>query len=183
MLVQLAGAPGSGKTRLARALATRTGAAVLNSDIVKSTLLDAGVLWSVAGPAAYQTLFALADDLLGQDHDVLLDSPSHYAFIPDSGRRIAAGRGARYRFVECACADPAELRRRLAGRTPMRSQMRDLDQPPPDADAPPTAIRLGEHRWQTFGPPDGHLVVDTCGPFEPVLERVLGFVLGDPPGP
>lgn len=99
-LLQLAGVPGSGKSRLAAALAAERDAIVVNSDVVKSTLLDAGVGWSQACPAAYQVLFALADDLLAQGHSVILDSPSHYAFIPENGARVASAHDVPYHFLE-----------------------------------------------------------------------------------
>jgi hypothetical protein len=55
----------------------------------------------------------------------------------------------------------------------MRSQMRDLDQPPPDSGGAFTAVRVGEHRWQTFGPPDGHITADTGQPFHQTLAETL----------
>jgi predicted kinase len=179
LLVQMAGAPGSGKTRLGLALAGRIGGVVVNSDVVKTSLLEADVPWSLAGPAAYRALVALADDLLGQGRSVVLDSPSHYPHIPENGLRVAAQRGAGYRFVECFCADTEELRRRLAARTPMRSQMRGVDQPPPDSGGTFTALRMGEHQWQTFGPPGGHLTVDTGGSFELALEQTPRYLHAD----
>lgn len=91
-LLQLAGVPGSGKSQLATAISGQRPAVIVSSDVVKSTLLNAGVEWKVAGPAAYQTLFALADHLLVQGHSVILDSPSHYPYIPELGARIAVSR-------------------------------------------------------------------------------------------
>lgn len=180
VLVQMAGAPGSGKTHLGRALAGRLPAVVVNSDVVKSTLLDAGVEWELAGPAAYRTLFALADDLLAQGRSVILDSPSHYAFIPENGAGVARRRRAAYRFVECDCPDATELKRRLTERTPMRSQMRGLDEPPPDSTAPSRAQRVGQHRWRTFGPAEGHLVLDTSAALDTCVEQALAYVRAAP---
>ncbi len=175
-LVQLAGAPGSGKSTFAAALAGARDAVIVNSDVVKSTLLDAGVVWSQAGPAAYQVLFALADDLLGQGRSVVLDSPSHYDYIPANGQRVASQHAVRYRFIELVCDDIDELKRRLAERKPRRSQMPDLDTPPPDSDKPTGAVRVGTHRWQTAGPAGGHLVLDARGPVESFLPEALAYV-------
>lgn len=175
-LLQLAGPPGSGKSRLAAAIASARAAIIVNSDVVKSTLLDAGVPWKMAGPAAYQTLFALAGDLLQQGHNVILDSPSHYAFIPENGQRVANERAGRYRFIELSCTDVDELRRRLAARTPLRSQMPALDQAPPDSDSPTQAVRVGTHQWQTRGPEDGHLVLDVTQPFEDYVKQALAYI-------
>lgn len=176
-LLQLAGAPASGKSKLAAAIASQRLAVIINSDVVKSTLLDAGVEWKLAGPAAYQTLFALADDLLGQGHSVILDSPSHYSYIPENGERIAREHGVPYRFIELACEDIGELRRRLAERTPRRSQMRDLDTPPPDGGSTFThAIPTGTHQWLTHGPAGGYARLDTTEPFDTYLRQALDYL-------
>lgn len=151
-------------------------AIVVNSDVVKSTLLDAGVPWKLAGPAAYQTLFALAGDLLMQGNNVILDSPSHYPYIPDNGERVAREHGGRYRFLELSCPDVGELRRRLAARTPLRSQMRALDEVPPDSDGSTQAVRMGTHHWQTCGPAGGHLVLDVMQPFDDYLKQAVAYI-------
>ncbi|HEX6521150.1 MAG TPA: ATP-binding protein [Streptosporangiaceae bacterium] len=176
-LLQLAGAPASGKSQLAAAIIGHAPAVIVNSDVVKSTLLDAGIEWKLAGPAAYQTLFALADDFLGQGHSVILDSPSHYAYIPENGERIARQHGVPYRFIELICEDLDELRRRMAQRTPRRSQMPGLDQPPPDSGPNFSgATRTGTHQWHTYGPAEGHLTLDTAEPFEKYLQQALDYL-------
>lgn len=176
-LLQLAGAPASGKSKLAAAIARHRPAVIVNSDVVKSTLLDAGIEWKLAGPAAYQTLFSLADDLLGQGHSVILDSPSHYGYIPESGGRIARQHGCSYRFIELACGDLGELRRRMAERIPRRSQMPGLDQPPPDSGVNFSgAARTGTHQWHTHGPAGGHLTLDTTEPFGKYLQQALDYL-------
>jgi len=57
----MAGAPGTGKSALAAALGQQIGAVVLDKDVVKSALLDAGIGWETAGVAASEAMFALAD--------------------------------------------------------------------------------------------------------------------------
>lgn len=173
-LLQLAGPPGSGKSRLAAAVASRCPAVVLNSDVLKSALLDAGVPWQLAGPGAYQALGAQAGDLLAQGRSVILDSPSHYPHIPERGQRVASAHGARYRFIELACPDTAELHRRLAMRTPLRSQMPALDTSPPDGAT--QAVRTGTHQWQTMGPATGWLTLDVTQPFETYLTQAADYV-------
>lgn len=175
-VLQLAGPPGCGKSRLARAVAAARPAIIVNSDVVKSTLLDADVPWKLAGPAAYQTLFALAGDLLQQGNNVILDSPSHYMYIPENGDRVATEHAGRYRFIELSCPDTGELRRRLAERTPLRSQMRALDEMPPDSDGTTQAVRVGTHQWQTCGPQGGHLVLDVTQPFDDYLKQALAYL-------
>jgi predicted kinase len=178
-LLQMAGPPASGKSQLAAAIARQRPAVIISSDIVKSALLDAGVEWKQAGPAAYRALSALADDLLDQGHNVILDSPSHYAHIPENGERIARAHGCLYRFIELVCDDLGELRRRLAQRIRLRSQMPGLDQPPPDAGQDFTgATRTGTHQWQSVGPPGGHPRLDSTQPFAQYLSQALDYLAG-----
>ncbi len=176
-LLQLAGAPCTGKSLLAAEIAKQRAAVIVNSDVVKSTMLEAGVEWKLAGPTAYLLLFALADDFLGQGRSVILDSPSHYAYIPENGERTARSHGCRYRFIELVCPDLDEVSRRFSQRTPRRSQMRGVHQGP--ADAPEDfsrAKRLGAHQWQTYGPQGGHLVLDSTGPVEKYLKQALDYI-------
>jgi predicted kinase len=176
-LLQLAGAPATGKSLLAAEIVKHRPAVIVNSDVVKSTMLDAGVEWKLAGPTAYQVLFALADDLLGQGYSVIVDSPSHYSYIPESGERTGRAHGCRYRFIELVCPDLDELARRFAQRTPRRSQMRGVDQGP--AGAPENfsrAKRVGAHQWQTHGPEGGHMVLDTTGPVGNYLKQALDYI-------
>lgn len=175
-LIQLAGAPGSGKSTLARELAKRYDAVVLDTDVVKTALLDAGVPWGMAGKAGYNVLFALADDMLGNGRGVVIDSPSHYETIPARGMELAQRHGVAYRFVECVCADVAELQRRLTSRTARRSQVPEIGALPAGADAPSPAVRLGEHKWQTYGPPGGHLVLDTGQALDRALAEAVRYV-------
>src|SRR5215211_1008122 len=173
----MAGAPGAGKSSLARVVGQARSAVVLDMDVIKSAVLEAGAAWSLAGPAAYEILFALAADLLAQGRSVILDSPSHYPQIPARGMEIAQAHGARYRFIECVCADEVTLEQRLLARTPQRSQMRGLGQPAPDAgDAMPAAKRLGTHLWETCRPPGDYLTVDTSAPFENALHTALCYL-------
>lgn len=175
-LLQMAGAPGSGKSTLARAVAERYGAVVLDYDVVKTALLDAEVSWSRSGPGAYNVLYALAGELLAAGRSAIVDSPCHYEIMPARGAAVADAHHASYRFIECVCDDIAELRRRLTSRTPHRSQMRDLGQVPPDADGPIPAHRVGQHRWHTYGPEGGHLVVDTSVAVEDGLQAAIGYI-------
>ena len=159
-LLQMAGEPGSGKSALARVIGKRTGAVVLDKDVLKTAALHAGAEEALAGGIAYEAFFDLADHLLGQGLSVVLDSPSLYKTIPEKGQAIAAERGVRYHFVECICDDRAELERRLAGRPRLDSQPGE-----PESDDRTTVTPLG-----------AYLRVDTLQPIERCLELVLEYL-------
>ena len=176
-LLQIAGAPGTGKSTLVRALAAVRTAVILDNDIIKSAILDGAVEWTMAGPAAYEVLFALAADMLSQGRSVILDSPSHYPQIPARGLAIAQAGNAAYRFIECVCGNQAELEQRLLLRSPRRSQMRALGVPPSDAgDVITGATRIGVHLWETCRPEVDYLTVDTTAPLDTCLPTVLNYI-------
>ncbi|MEX2159889.1 MAG: AAA family ATPase [Dehalococcoidia bacterium] len=160
-LLQMAGAPGSGKSALARLIGERSGAVVIDKDVLKTAALDAGVQdGERAGAIAYEGLFALAGHLLGQDMAVVLDSPSFYDTIPARGAAIAEAREVPYYFIECICADVTELSRRLKERPRLRSQ--------PDMPVPP--------EWQTHAPSGAYLRIDTTQPLERCLALALDYL-------
>ncbi len=159
-LLQMAGRPGSGKSSLARMIGHATGAVVLDKDVLKTALLNAGLEESLAGGAAYECFFDLADHLLGQGLSVILDSPSFFETIPAKGADIAARRFARYHFVECVCPEDTRARR-LGGRSRLRSQPHD------------PAVALEQ---TTAAPGEPFLRVDTAQPIDRCLQLVLEYL-------
>jgi predicted kinase len=151
---------------------------VLDLDVVKSALLDAGTPWDDAGATAYQVMFALAEDLLRIGRPVIVDSPSRWEIIPECGQQIAARAGVPYLILECRCADDAELARRLATRPKQRSQMRGLQEPAAGATANWVAGANGHAVDRTVGPAGGWLVVDTARAPADCLDEVLAYLPG-----
>ena len=179
LLVQMSGVPGAGKTTVARAIGRRTGAAVLDHDILKSALLESGVPWAAAGPASYRALRALARSLLDGGVGVVLDSPCFYQELLDAGLRLAEETGACYRYVECVTEDLAELSRRLRGRAPLRSQRVDLGVASADLAGGETVP--GEELFRDWirnmkRPPHSYLRVDTSRPLADCLPAVFAFL-------
>jgi len=161
-LLQMAGAPGSGKSALARLIGQTTGAVVIDKDVLKTAALEAGVDDDQrAGGIAYEAAFALADHLLGQGLSVVLDSPSFYESIPAKGAAIAGARFVPYYFIECDCSDREELARRLRDRPRLRSN-------------PGEEALDAEH--ETIGPPGAYLRIDTTQPLEHCLALALDYI-------
>ncbi len=154
-LLQMAGAPGSGKSAVARLIGRATDAVVLDKDVLKTAAMEAGVEEPAAGSVAYEAFFALAGHLLGQDRSVVLDSPSFWETIPPRGAAIAADRHVPYYFIECLCEDRDELSRRLAS-SPGEESL--------DAGA------------ETIAPAGPYLRLDTTQPIDRCLALALEYL-------
>jgi predicted kinase len=161
-LLQMAGAPGSGKSALARLIGSCTDAVVIDKDVLKTAALEAGADEALAGGIAYEAFFALADHLLGQSWSVILDSPCYFETIASKGAAIAARRHVSYHFIECVCADREELARRLRDRSRLPTQPDDI------AEADPAR--------ETIAPTGAYLRVDTTQPIERCLALALDYL-------
>ena len=143
LLVQMAGHAGSGKSTIARQLAEGTGAAVLDLDTIKSSLLEAGLDWDSSSRGSYAAIYALVDDLLSINRArVIVDTPSYWA---ETNARLTAAadtHGAAYVFVECV-ADQSVRARRLEERPTRGSQAGGLGSNPLDA---PVDLGILHHR-------------------------------------
>lgn len=129
LLVVMVGLPGSGKSHWARWLGATTGAIVLDKDVVKSVMVVSGeVDWKQSEAMAYEVLYALADDLLGQGKSVVVDSPGYYRNLQGRYAFIAECAAASLKLIECCCDDSALRDRRLASRGPMPSQRTSVAQ-------------------------------------------------------
>jgi predicted kinase len=142
-LIQMAGHAGAGKTTVARELAQRTGAALLDLDTIKSALLGVGIGWDHASKGSYSAIYALVEDLLAVDGAVVIvDTPSYW---PEIGARLVAAadrHDAVHLFLECV-AEEAVRAERLQHRQHRRSQVGGLGANPIDA---PLQMDVLHHR-------------------------------------
>ncbi|MGD6903385.1 AAA family ATPase [Bacillus infantis] len=128
--VQMSGFPGSGKSTLSRQIAKRTGAVVIDHDIVKSALLHSikgtPIDGKIAGNISYNIDWSLIDFNLSQGHHVIFDSPCLYEEMVDRGIDLAKKYKAKYKYVECYLNDINEVNYRLKNRERMISQIREV---------------------------------------------------------
>ncbi len=164
-LLQMAGWMGTGKSTIAHAAATATGAIVLDHDTTKTAILAAGVTHPPAGAASYAVVYAIAADLLSQGHSVIIDSPSLYDSIPQTGAAIAAQANARYLFAECRCPDGI-ADERITSRTNRPSQVATA--------AEAHAIRNDPSRKPAR--PPGAIILDTTLPEAESINTLLSWL-------
>jgi predicted kinase len=161
LVVQMQGVPASGKSTVARGLGHALGAVVLDKDVLKASLMRAGLDGDEAGPASYEAYFALARDLVEQGHDVILDNPVFWRRVEENWFAVSDFAGSPRVLIECVCPDLNELNRRLLSRNALVSQPREM------RDAPPGL---------TFTAFEPRLTIDTTRPTDEVVADALTYV-------
>ncbi len=177
----MSGVPGSGKSSIAKELASQLKAVVLDHDVTKSAILESGVSESKAGAASYEVIKALSKRLLGQGASVIVDSPCLYEELLTHGIRAAAEYNAKYRYVECNFSDLEELDRRLRSRSSMPSQIQHLEQKFAHAGTPPRVARDLIIEWsEKVQRPDWNaIVLDTSHEMAECVADALAFICSD----
>ncbi|CAN7278844.1 AAA family ATPase [Rossellomorea sp. LjRoot5] len=168
--IQMSGFPGSGKSTLSRQIAKRTGAVLIDHDIVKSALLEAiegEIDNNLAGKISYNIDWSLIEFHLSQDHDVIFDSPCLYDELVSKGTNLSTKYNAKYKYVECYIDDVKEVNFRLKNRERMTSQIKEITSE--------EAFRYTINNSKK--PADIKcLLVDTSKPLESYVEDVLEYV-------
>ncbi|MBP2291581.1 AAA family ATPase [Azospirillum rugosum] len=116
MLIVLGGLPGTGKTTIARALATRLGALHLRIDTIEHALR--GGADAEVGPHGYVVAYGVAADNLRLGNRVIADCVNPVRATREAWRATAERAGARLVEVEVVCSDPQEHRHRVETRRP-----------------------------------------------------------------
>ncbi|KAL8364660.1 hypothetical protein RB595_003780 [Gaeumannomyces hyphopodioides] len=191
VFIQMSGAPGAGKSSLARLLQRSTGGLIIDHDVLRSSLLGSadGLLpFDHVAKMAYDLQWALAESASRQGLGaIVVDSACNSREVVDRGSELAARHGAAYWYVECRVADVDLLDRRLRARErPMASQRTAVDEPPAAA----ATARAGEdsralfRRWidEPCRPSalDTVIVVDSSEGLETGRDLVLQKILEGP---
>ena len=116
-LVVMSGLPGSGKSRLATALARELGCAVVAVDTIEHGLHQAGVdPDQPVGLAAYAVANQVVAAQLALGHTVVADAVNHHPEARQAWIDLALEHGHDLRVVEVHCSDEALHRERLETR-------------------------------------------------------------------
>ncbi|MFN7991360.1 MAG: AAA family ATPase [Candidatus Micrarchaeia archaeon] len=164
MLIIICGLPGSGKTSLARALANKTGAAHISSDLVRKGLFPKPAYTEEEKLAVYARMEDLCREAIGSGKDAVVDATFYRESIREGFLRIAREGGTRSFVILCELPE-AETEKRLGRRR--RGG-------PSDAD-----FGVYLRMKKGFEPIKGtHLRIDSMAPMRRRLEAVKAFVGG-----
>ena len=115
MLIVFSGLPGSGKTTLARQLASKRSATYLRIDSIEHALRTSSP-GSDIGPAGYVVALAIAGGNLSLGMAVVADCVNPVAESRAAWRELARASAAPHLDIEIVCSDKAEHRRRVEQR-------------------------------------------------------------------
>jgi predicted kinase len=150
MLIVIGGLPATGKTTLARLLATRIGAVHLRIDTIEQAVVRSGLARHPVGPVGYVVGYALAEEQLRQGLTVIAESVNPLTITRDAWCDSATRASAPVVEVEVVCSDPEEHRR--------RADTRSVDIPDLPLPTWQEIVDLEYEPWQR-----DRLVVDTVG--------------------
>jgi predicted kinase len=166
ILIAMRGAPGTGKSTLARALSRRLHWPVIDKDDIKD-VLDGQM--EAAGGAAYDVMVRLVRRQLAQGLDVICDSPlARQAY--GNLTRAASETGAILIVLECHCPDVALWRSRIEKR-------QALGLPAHHATTWEAVDAYhARHAGSVYAVSGPYLVVDTSAPLTKLVDDVSRWV-------
>lgn len=118
MLIIFGGLPGTGKSTIARLLATRLNAVWLRIDSIEQSLIRSEkITMSDMGPAGYLVAYAIAADNLKLGNNVIADSVNPLAITRQAWRDVASESAAPALEIEITCSDKAQHKERVEHRS------------------------------------------------------------------
>lgn len=169
--VQMSGFPGSGKSTLARQILQKTGAVIIDHDIVKSALLhsieEVAIDSNLAGKISYNIDWSLIEFHLSQGQDVIFDSPCLYQEMIDKGTYLSKKYNVKYKYIECYLSDIYEINSRLKNRERMISQIKEIK-----------SEVVFKSTIENSKKPSGYkyMTVDTGQPLKSYIQDVMNYI-------
>lgn len=118
MLYMVCGLPGTGKTSVAKELASLTGGLVLRTDEIRKRILADPKYTPAEKQRVYDAMFRTAESMLRTGMDVILDATFYKNDQRDAVRKIAQKTGGKLIIIEARCDEKtvfARLRKRRGG--------------------------------------------------------------------
>lgn len=184
LFIQMSGAPGSGKSTMARLLARFiNNTVVIDHDILRSSFLESNMAFEHAANCAYQFQWKLAQDFIEQGLNVIIDSTCNFQTVLDQGSTLAKKHGYSFWYVECRVQDVDLLDERLRTRTPMTSQRAGVYRPPAAAEKGNCTVAEFHalfEKWieRPCRPESNLVIVDSTGDAEILRDHILKQIVG-----
>lgn len=161
MLIVFSGLPGTGKTTIAKSLASRLQAVYLRIDTIEQAIRNAYVLAQDVGASGYLVANELALSNLCLGHTVIVDCVNPVSASRNAWRDTATSAGATLLDIEVICSDTEEHRRRVETRT---TDIPGL--------TPPTWASVLAHDYESWNPPPFYMDTAQLSPNEAVAHII-----------
>jgi predicted kinase len=111
MLILICGLPATGKSTVAKRLSKALGTEVLRTDIVRRELIKDPSYTQGEKDFIYKAVFLIADYLIKNDVNVIIDGTFYKESLRKRARDIARKRGKRFFLIESRCPEDIVLKR------------------------------------------------------------------------
>ena len=160
-LIVMRGYPGTGKSTIARLLATALHAPLIDRDIIRQMAVDLFGDLPQVGQFSYELMFALAREQLRLGLSIVVDTPLTYRTTYEQCKELAKTFHTPMLVVHCQCP-PDVQKRRLEGRKGKVSEFQ---------------ITSWE-QWEQWKPrfeefEDEGCIIDTSNPMDESLTKVM----------
>ncbi len=158
------GYPGTGKSTIARLLATALHAPLIDRDIIRKTAVDLFGNLPQVGQFSYELMFALVREQLRLGLSVVVDTPLTYRTTYEQCKELAQSFQTPMLVVHCQC--PSEVqKRRLEGRKGKVSEFQITSW---------EEWEQWKSRFEEFE--DGGCIIDTSNPMDDSLAKVMSRI-------
>ena len=159
--IVMRGYPGTGKSTIARTIATALHAPLIDRDILREKAVDIFGDLPQVGHFSYELMFALAEEQLRLGLSVVVDTPLTYRRTYEQAKELARTFYTPMLVVHCHCS-PEVQKRRLEERKGKVSEFQ---------------ITSWEE-WVQWKPrfedfDDGGCIIDTSNPLDDSLEKII----------
>lgn len=111
MLVLVCGLPGTGKSTIARNLASRMNAAILRTDSVRKELIEKPEYSDEEKELVYRTTLLIAKYLLSAGKSVIIDGTFYKKSLRARAYEVAEKTGSALEIIECTCPEDVIIKR------------------------------------------------------------------------
>lgn len=111
MLILICGLPGSGKTRISEEISKRTKGSILRTDKIRKELFSKPTYTPSEKNLVYQVMFLIADELLKNNINVILDAVFPKRDLRNKARALARKNKTPFHLIEVRCQEEILLSR------------------------------------------------------------------------
>lgn len=159
--IVMRGFPGTGKSTIARLLATSLHAPLIDRDIIRQIAVDNFGNASPVGQFSYELMFALTREQLSLGLSVVVDTPLTYRRTYEGCLELARAYDTKMMVVHCQCP-PDVQKRRLEGRKGQVSNFQITSW---------EEWERWKERYEDFE--DSGCIIDTSHPMDESLAKVM----------